>query len=154
MNRNRLSAIVLILLFTVSCKHKQDRARNYSHYVQKDTANVMIESYLQSIAPDTGEQSAPDLHSLIMDAEALREYLNNTEIKSVKFMFAHTLEYIDSGHQGQNAGYKSGALTLIVAGYDTNGNYIFSHGDRVPNHCTPCPEFCGKKGAAAGDLLH
>ena len=33
-------------------------------------------------------------------------------------MLAHTLPYINSGHYGQNAGYRSGELTIVIAGYN------------------------------------
>lgn len=121
-------------------------------YISKDSANKMIGSYLASIQADSAQQD-PDLHSLILDADLLRHYLSNKEVKQVKVMLAHTLEYINTGHAGQNAGYKSGALTIVIGGYNRDGSYIFQAGNMVPNHATPCPRNCPESGAASGSLL-
>ncbi|RYY17201.1 MAG: hypothetical protein EOO04_25770 [Chitinophagaceae bacterium] len=78
---------------------------------------------------------------------------NNPEIKRVKVMLAHTLKYINTGHGGQNAGYKSGALTIVFAGFTKDGNYVFAPGNMVPNHAVPCPRNCPDAGSAAQNLL-
>ena len=154
MNVARLSMVAATVLLMSGCTSKQEQRSDHPGFVNKDTANVMIESYLKSIAPDTSATTAPELHSLIMDAAELRTYLNqNEDMKDVKFMFAHTLDYIHAGNAGKPAGLRSDALTIIVAGYDRQGNYIFAPGNMVANHCAPCPEYCPKAGAAAGNLL-
>jgi hypothetical protein len=117
-------------------------------FLNKDTANVMIESYLTSIAKDSGA-----LYSLIVDADSLRAYLNDTNIKNVKLMFAHTLSYINSGHQGVPCGYRSGALTLVLAGYDAQGNYRFYNENNVMDYCMPCPTLCPVNGTAQYNTL-
>ncbi|OSZ79064.1 hypothetical protein CAP35_12680 [Chitinophagaceae bacterium IBVUCB1] len=116
-----------------------------------DSANKMIGSYIQSLG---GNPSNENLYSLIADANCLRNYLNaHPEVTNVKLMFAHTLDYINTGHQGQNAGYKSGALTLVIAGYDAAGNYVLINGNRVMDRVAPCPIDCPQTGTAASNTL-
>lgn len=118
------------------------------NFIVKDSANKMLNSYLQSTS---GEGDA--LSSLIFDAEDLRTYLSNTDIRHVKVMFAHTLDYINAGHQGEDAAYRRGELTLIMAGYDEEGNYVYYNGNQVVDHSLPCPTLCPVSGTAANDLL-
>ena len=114
-----------------------------------DSANKMIQSYLGSINND-----ASDLKSLIFDADSLRALLNNQpQIKKVRLFFAHTLSYINSGGQDQPCGYQSGALTVVMGGYDVNGNYLYYPAGRVPDTGIPCPTSCPTTGEAASDLL-
>ena len=121
------------------------------YFIHKDTANRMIQSYLTSASLDTSVRD--NLQSLIMDAGALRSYLQDTSITSVKVMFAHTQKYMDEGHQGQYAGYKSGALTIVFAGFDAAGNYVYAPGNMVPNRLKPCPHQCPSAGTAQSPLL-
>jgi len=116
-----------------------------------DTANVMISSYLQSIQGNTDT----DVQSFSMSADSLRQYLNDTsrgKIANLKIVFAHTMNYINSGGRGKYAGYRSGALTLIVVGYDINGNYIYNGQNEVYDHMVPCPTSC-PNGPAGNGLL-
>ena len=122
------------------------------YFIVKDSANKMIQSYLTSIGSSATTQDS-SLNSLIFDADALRAYLSDTSIKNVKLMFAHTLEYINAGNSGTNAGYKSGALTLVVAGYDQDGNYILGPTQMVPDRARPCPHYCPLTGTASSNLL-
>lgn len=122
-----------------------------SHFISKDSANKMIQSYLNSVSvPGTIQDT--NLYSLILDAQALRTYLSDTTIKGVKVMLAHTLDYINAGNEGTNAGYKSNALTIVIAGYDQNGNYVLGPGYRVPDRAVPCPVVC-PLGTAGNSLL-
>ncbi|PZF71578.1 hypothetical protein [Taibaiella soli] len=146
-----LLGVTAIALYLSSCSTRTVELPE--GYIGKDTANKMIESYLTSIAGDTADLPAPTLNSLIMDADLLRNYLSNQEIKKVKVMFAHRLDYINSGHAGQNVGLRSDALTIILAGYNKEGNYIFAPGRMVPNHATPCPRNCPDFGSASNNLL-
>jgi len=113
------------------------------YFIHKDTANRMIRSYLASAMSDTN-----NLQSLIVDAETLRNYLQDTSIKSVKVMFAHTQQYMDAGNESKPAGYTSGALTVVFGGYDGAGNYVYSTGNMVPNKAKPCPHNCPSSGTA------
>ena len=119
-------------------------------YITTDTANKMLKSYLTSISSDSSDTS---LHSLILNANCLRDYLNDTTITNVKIMFAHTLDYINKGHGGQNCGYGSGKLTVIIAGYDSAGNYVMHQQNMVIEKATPCPPNCDVGGNASNDLL-
>lgn len=118
-------------------------------FIPADSANKMISSYLQSI--DSGTTGDSSLHSLIFDADSLRAYLNNQNIKHVKVMFAHTLAYVNAMGPGHNVGYESGAFTLVFGGYDEAGNYVFWQGNKVPDYGTPCPSSCPTVGTAASD---
>jgi hypothetical protein len=120
-----------------------------SRFISVSLANQMINSYLYSI---NAEQNSSDVRSFSIDADSLRAYLNSsTNIKNVKLVFAHTPEYINSGSFGKNAGYKSGALTIVVAGYDASGNYVY-HNGMVLDHLRPCPHSC-PAGDAGNNLL-
>lgn len=155
MRLTKTIAVASIALFFGACTHPAKEAEpDYSGFIHIDTANIMIESYLRSIQADSTAKQGQELYSLIMNADELRTYLNrNRDIKNVKFMFAHTMEYINAGNMGKPAGYKSGALTIIVAGYDKNENYIFAPRMTVPDHCAPCPDYCPKGGTASSNLL-
>lgn len=118
--------------------------------IPKDTANKMISSYITSL---NGNTDNINLYSLIIDADQLRLYLSNTNIKHVKLMFAHTLDYINSGHGGQNCGYKSGALTLIIAGYDADNNYVYYDGNMLMDRLNPCPTACPSSGTASNNTF-
>lgn len=149
----RKSALFVICsaLFVAGCNNNQpDSHPGYTGFIPKDTANKMIQSYLNSIdSNDRGEQ----LYSLIVNADELRAYLADTSVKSVKVMFAHTLDYINSGNANKTAGLKSGALTIVFAGFDKAGNYVFAPGMSVPDSAEPCPPECPTQGTAADNLL-
>ena len=122
------------------------------YFIPVDSANKMLESYLSSINADS--DTSGNVQSFIMDADAIREYLSDNSIKKVKIMFAHTLSYINSGHAGVNCGYRAGKLTIIMAGYDSDGNYIFTPDDKVPDRAEPCPTHCPVIGTASDMTLH
>lgn len=129
-----------------------DPAAN-SLFISTDDANQMIGSYLSSISsPSTGVDGTGNVKSFSIDADSLRAYLSDPKVKNVKLMLAHTKDYIDAGNTGKYAGYQSGALTIVVAAYDEDGNYIYHNGSYVLDHCMPCPSSC-PVGAAGSDLL-
>ena len=124
-----------------------------SAIISLDSANKMLLSYLNSINYHVNDT---DLRSVIFDASQLRNYLSNPMITNVKLMFAHTLDYINSGGKNNYAGYKSGALTLIVACYDANGNYVYDNAasySTVLDYGMPCPSSCPTAGTAAVDTF-
>lgn len=123
--------------------------RENSQYISVEVANEMISSYLYSIN-SSGNDS--DVRSFTVNADSLRAYLSNTSVKSVKLMFAHTMGYINAGNSGVYAGYQSGALTIVVAGVDSAGNYVY-HGGNVLDHLAPCPYTCPVGGTAANYTL-
>jgi len=125
-------------------------------FIPKDSANKMINSYLGSINYPANDS---DLYSIIIDVAKLNAYLNTPVGSSgqratkIKLMFAHTLDYINSGGQNRNCGYKSGKLTLILATYDSAGNYIYMNGNKVLDHTQPCPSYCPSIGSASNNTL-
>jgi hypothetical protein len=115
-----------------------------------DSANKMIGSYITSLNGNTGNQY---LYSLIANAADLRKYLNdNPSVTNVKFMFAHTLDYINAGYGGQNSNTKAGAFTIVIAGYDANGNYVIG-ANGVMDRLSPCPNTCPSTGTASSNTL-
>ncbi len=130
-----------------------------SMFITKEVANQMISSFVTSIGEDPGyNQQAPDLHSFTVNADSLRIYLNNNNLRSMKLIFAHTAAWMNAGNTGKWAGLQSGAITIILAGYDNQGNYVYClpngpNGSQfVLDHLTPCPTNCAQ-GAAGGDAL-
>lgn len=132
--------IALATMTSLACKQRS--VIHSTHLIPVDSANKMMESYLSSIH-HVGNDST--LRSLTFDAAVLRDYLNATPsgvaVTKVKVMFAHTLDYINGGNGGNNAGYRSGALTLIMAGYDNDGNYVLLDNSVIDN-AIPCPANC------------
>lgn len=118
-----------------------------SKFIEPSLANEMISSYLASI---DYVHNDTDVRAFIINADSLRAYLADPSIKGVKIMFAHTKQYIDASYSGENAGYQAGALTIVIAGYDSVGNYKY-HNGKVLDHATPCPYTC--PGGTAGDAL-
>ena len=116
-------------------------------FMSVDTANRMIGSYLDGNGTDTTA-----LRSLQVDASLLRQLLADTTIKQLKLVLAHTVEYIDTGNEGHFAGCNSTALTLVVVGVDSFGNYVYGPGQSVIDRLRPCPYLC-PLGTAAGNLL-
>ncbi|MCB0699625.1 MAG: hypothetical protein H6551_09315 [Chitinophagales bacterium] len=108
------------------------------------TANGYISDYLTDYYA-TGK--APT-KSMIMDADLLRGYLNNnTNIENVKFMLG--VRTISVG------GVDEEVFTLIVAGYDSSGNYVLSSTspDMILDQLAPCPDECPTVGNAANDYI-
>lgn len=143
---NRKIVCLLFLFFIIL----SDKASAQSTvFIPVDSANRMIQSYLNSIGNDAG-----DLKSLIFDADSLRALLSDQpQIKKVRLFFAHTLSYINSGGEGQPCGYRSGELTIVIAGYNTSGNYLFYPAGKVPDTGIPCPSSCPSSGEASSNLL-
>jgi len=120
----------------------------FSRFIPIDSANKMIMSYIKSTESDDDA-----LRSLILNADSLRYMLSDSRITNVKLMFAHTLDYVNNGGKDQNCGYKSGKLTLVIAGYDQNGDYVYNPTSSVLNQCMPCPAFCPTIGTSTSDSL-
>ena len=137
---------------TEKSRHKtdMDTCSQCSEYMPTDTANIMLKSYLASINASANDTN---LHAVIFNANCLRSYLSDNRIVNVKIMFAHTMAYIDSGHTGQYCGYKSGDLTFIIAGYDSNNNYVMHNQNMILERATGCPQYCPTSGTASNDLL-
>jgi hypothetical protein len=119
-----------------------------SPFISIDTANVMLNSYLQSI-----ENHNNEVKSFIVDADALRYYLQNTNIKHVKLMLAHKLNYVRNGGMNNYAGMDHNAMTVVIAGFDSNSDYIYSPQGAVLDFSIPCPSSCPTSGTAASSNL-
>lgn len=120
-----------------------------SSFLPMDSANIMIQSYLSSVGYPKNDDS---LLSLSVNADDLRAFLADSSITDIKLMFAHRMDYINNGNSGEYCGYSPDGLTLILAAYDANGDYIFHDGDQVMNRMAPCPPSC-PIGTAAKPLL-
>lgn len=138
--------LTAIILFT-ACK-QTDTPVISTAMVPTDSADKMIDSYLGSINYTVNDT---DLQSLILDAEAFRDYLDDPavghQVKQFRVSLAHTLDYINSGHYNEYAGYRSGALTVVVVGLDETGNTIYYPGGLSIDNASHCPPSCGVVGA-------
>ena len=163
--KNKLSFLIIAALVVYACNKKSTTVdtnspatkpdyRSYalmgldSPFLSSDTANVMIQSYLDDL--DNSNQ----LKSLIVDANALRYYLQNTNITSVKLMFAHKLSYVRNPSSDALPDMDYRALTIVIAGFDANNNYIYSPQGAVMDFCKPCPNECPTGGTASSDILN
>jgi hypothetical protein len=153
------SSALLSLIACNSVDRHEDRVKKhygasdgpFSRFIPVDSANKMITSYLNSIS-----NTDSSLKSLVIDMDQLRRYTDSLEggkrITHLKLCFAHTLEYINAGHANQNAAYLSGGLTLVIAGFDSSGHYVYFDGNTVLEYCAPCPYSC-PSGDAGNSLL-
>ena len=115
----------------ISCKNNvpnskstNENCSNVNAYIPIDSANKMISSYLNSIQYQNNDT---DVRAFIMDANALRCYLNSDEGKNVsnlKIFLAHNAAYSNSSDSNKNCGYNAKALSIILTGFDTLGNYV------------------------------
>lgn len=137
------------LLTCMSCSSRTVPSTPSVEFIGLDTANRMISSYLNSINAGINDT---DLRSLIINADEMRTYLEDTTIREFKIMLAHTQAYINSGKQNQNAGYRSNALTFIIAGINRFGDYVFFEEDnqsKVLDRGRHCPANCPAGNAAS-----
>jgi hypothetical protein len=126
-----------------------DYSNTISSFISTAEANVMINSYLASINSSANDT---DIRSFSINADTLRAYLADTTVTHLKLMFAHTQNYANSGNYGVHAGYQSGAITIVIAAYNTGtGHYVYHNGN-VMDHCVPCPYTC-PSGTAGNSTL-
>lgn len=113
-----------------------------SSFIPKDSANKMVSSYLASI---NHVQNDSDVLSFTFNAQQLRRLLDSVahpdSLMDIQIRLAHSLEYINSGHQNMPAGYNKNALRLLISGVDYKGNTILLNNE-VMNHSRPCPNTC------------
>lgn len=149
----------LIFVFSIvalsSCGAKVGTVRTVTptDFIVRDSANKMISSYLGSINSASNDT---DLRSLLVNMDQIQLYNDScsgtNQIKKLKIMFAHNLNYINLGHANQKAGYKSGALTIVIAGVNSDGNYVYFQNDAVIDNSSSCPYNC-PQGSASNPLL-
>lgn len=119
-----------------------DLDQDFSSGIPIDTANRMINSYLQGI---NYQVNTNEIRSWTFSADSLRRLLtagNGKQIVRLKLLLAHSLEYIHAGHEGERPPVNSHALTLIVVGLDQNNNYIYNPEGEAYEHAFPCPPRC------------
>lgn len=152
--KRSMIALACFITVLLACNEEQSRTILVpAKAIPIDSANKMIGSYLESInytANDT------DLHSIVVDAATLRYYLDSipegSGIRGFKFMFAHRLDYINSGMSGQPSGYNKNALTAVIAAYDDSGDYVMLLPGQVMDFNNPCPSDC-PPGEAANPFI-
>lgn len=141
-----------LIMFTACEKRAIPPTVSPVDYIPLDSANKMVNSYLNSIS----SSADTNIRSWSIDVDQLRLLIDSTAgtnpVKHLKIMLGHNLNYINSGKGGISAGFSKNALTIIVAGYDNLGNYIFVGNDGVLNRARPCPSNC-PPGIAGNDLI-
>lgn len=164
--KKAILALTVAVIVIIACSKKSSNTnttvnhpqpdKNFSEYamlgldspfISIDSANVMLTSYQSSLS------NSNDVRSFIIDADALRYYLNNTDIRFMKVMLAHKLSYIRGGNAGQPAGYSPNAMTIILAGFDKDNNYIYTPQGAVLDFAKPCPYSCPESGSASSNQL-
>lgn len=104
-------------------------------------------SYINSFIANYVTPGDFPVKSFIFDAELLKNYLdNNPDIINMKFMLGEKEFDVD--------GTPTTLPTLIITGYDANGDYIKSSVGKVLDMSKPCPPFCPTTGAAANDNIN
>jgi len=133
-------------------KSTNENCSSVNAYIPIDSANKMISSYLNSIHYQNNDT---DVRSFIVDANALRCYLNSEEgqhVSNLKISLAHNITTTYSVDSNVNCGYNGKHLTIVITGFDTLGNYvIYPRGlcyDRT--QCKPSYRISGN---AANDLI-
>lgn len=159
--KKTITAIAALLTFS-ACSSNNEKATEtnssaplsrtatvtaYPGFISIDSANKMLNSYVVSINYANNDT---DLRSITFDANELRALLDSPAVTKVQIRFAHTLSYINSGHQNIPAGYKSGALTLLINGVNDSGNTVL-YNNAALNFGRPCPNTC-PTGTAATPL--
>lgn len=145
--------IFLMLVMALACNGNRDRnAKTTSSnnnvpsipiivdtsFLPLDTTDVMIGSYIASLGPDPTSK----INSWSIDADALRQYLQDPSIREVNIALSHTMSYINSGHFGIPAGFAPNALTLVIAGRSASGERIPYERNYLLNRAKPCPPIC------------
>lgn len=119
-------------------------------FIPKDTANLMIDSYITSIDPS---KNPNEIHSLLCNVDTLLSYYRaHPEIQYFKLSFAHNLNYIHNGHYGVRPVPNDNALTIVISGVALNGNYVLMDGE-VIDQLAPCPSQC-VRGTAQADNIY
>lgn len=110
----------------------------YSQPISLDLANRMIGSYLTSVGYPGVDNS---LRSLSFDADSMRAYLSNPNIKTIRFVMAHQPTWTSSNY-GQFAGMNPAALTMVVVGMGEQNQTILNSSNGVYEHMNACPMIC------------
>lgn len=125
--------------YGIAGHHMSRLSSNYSRSITVDTANRMLESYLNGVGYP-GVDTA--IRSLSFDADTLRAYLQNSNIVTMKFMIAHPPAYMKNGNTNVNAGLNASGMTLIIVGLDNTDRYVMNSQNGVYDYMSPCPSQC------------
>lgn len=101
--------------------------------------------YITKFITDYFDAGTVPVKSMIMSADLLRDYLSNPAIENVKFMLG--ARDIDEN------GTPTEVLTLVVGGYDVNGDYVLTQQGNIMDNMAPCPKSCPTIGNAANDHI-
>lgn len=145
MKRTTIAIGLLAATSLIACKHKGPHhppVCGSQSLIPKDSANKMINSYLNSINYPLDDS---DVLSYSVDADALRFLLDSMpgsqNIHEIQIRLGHDLDYINSGHGNQNCGYNYKGLTVILNGVSLSGSAVVV-ANAVINHARPCPKSC------------
>lgn len=116
--------------------------------VSIEQSNQMIQSYLTSVNYPYADTA---LRALSFDADTLRSYLVNPEIKNLMFVMAHQPSYAQNAY-GKYVGMTPAAQTMVIIGLDVNGVMVKNSSNGFYEHFDPCPISC--PGQATDALLH
>lgn len=121
------------------------------YFITPASANLNIKSYLDGI--DTF--SINQLKSLFINADALRAYLDNTDIVEIKLLLGHTNAVLQSKtNEVDTFVYlNQGAVTAYIVGVDAYNNYVYYDNELIINNTHGCPNECKATGTASADLL-
>lgn len=146
--KRTITIAAVLLMAMAACKKPHHPPTASQSFIPIDSANKMVNSYLNSISFPGSDTNVRCFSIKASDLRLLLDSLpQSPAIKEVQVKFGHTLEYINSGHANQFAGYQKNALTLLVVGVDVAGNYVYASG-KVLDHSHPCPNNCPNGTAA------
>jgi hypothetical protein len=148
--KRTLTITAMLLMAMTACKKPHRPPTNPPPgYITIDSANKMVSSYLGSVgfpATDTA------VRCFTYSAKELRYMLDSlpqsNTLVSIQIKMGHNLDYINSGHAGEFAGYNTEGITLLMVGVNAAGNYVYAN-SKVMNHGRPCPTNCPNGTAAS-----
>ena len=119
------------------------KGQSPTSFIPRDSANKMIGSYINSLGNPFPDST---LRSWFINMDQIMLYnssaTGSNKIIKLEIKLAHKLDYINSGHQNQNAGYSNNGLTVILAGLNADGDYVYYSNDLVIDHSSACPYNC------------
>lgn len=118
---------------------------NYSKPISIDTANMMIQNYLDGVGYPYVDTAIRSLH---FDADTLRAYLQDNDIKTIKFMFAQPSGYAGSDPTASPSSLNASALTMIIVGLDDEEGYVLNSSNGVYDNMQICPYACPSSSGA------
>lgn len=148
MNVNVKNTLTIFNHILIHCIHTREthffQSRNKNKQFMPNGSEISVakaNDYIQDFIDNYYTPGDVPVKSMIMDAQLLRDYLDDTDIENVKFVL------------GEKPLTPTGTtLTLIVAGYDSAGDYVLTSGGKILDNTSPCPSDC-PTGDAGNDLI-